>query len=201
VKRTLGTTIATAVAVTALAVGVPATAVAAPEPGGQVSALALPSYETWITDVTAVSGTAASYLRTRLPDPTTRTAIVLDIDNTALQTTYRPAITTPATDPVLAVARQAAASGAAVFFVTARPEVLGWPTEGNLKAVGYPVTGLYLRPWFNFDPDEKLKTDARTAIERQGYRIVANIGNNDSDLVGGHADRTFKLPDYDKQLP
>ena len=196
----LRTSVAVVAAVTALTVGVPATAVAAPEPGGQVSALALPSYETWISDVTAVTDTASAYLRTRLPDPATRTAIVLDIDNTALQTTYRPAITTPATDPVLAVAKQASAAGAAVFFVTARPEVLGWPTEGNLKAVGYPVAGIYLRPWFNFDSDEKIKTAARTSIEKLGYRIVANIGNNDSDLAGGHADRGFKLPDYDKQL-
>ena len=188
----LRTSVAVVAAVTALTVGVPATASAAP--------LALPSYETWISDVTAVTDTASAYLRTRLPDPATRTAIVLDIDNTALQTTYRPAITTPATDPVLAVAKQASAAGAAVFFVTARSEVLGWPTEGNLKAVGYPVAGIYLRPWFNFDSDEKIKTAARTSIEKLGYRIVANIGNNDSDLAGGHADRGFKLPDYDKQL-
>jgi hypothetical protein len=205
VKSHLRNTIATIAAATVFTVGYPAAALAAPETTpaspGQVGALALPPYETWIADVTAVTDTASQYLRTRLPDPTTRTAIVLDIDNTALQTTYRPAVTTPATDPVLAVARQAAASNAAVFFVTARPELLEWPTEGNLKAVGYPVTGLYLRPWFNFDSDEKLKTDARTAIERLGYRIVANIGNNDSDLAGGHAERTFKLPDYGKQLP
>ena len=48
--------------------------------------------------------------------------------------------------------------------------------------------------------DDALKTAARTEIERRGYRIVANIGNNDTDLTGGHADRTFKLPDYDGRL-
>ena len=95
-------------------------------------------------------------------------------------------------------------SGAAVFFVTARPEVLRWATEGNLKSVGYPVAGLSTRPWFDFDfdfdSDDKPKTAARTAIEEQGYTIVANIGGNDTDLVGGHAERRFKLPDYGKQL-
>jgi predicted secreted acid phosphatase len=187
----------------ALTLGLPTAATASAEPAapGQVSAQALPSYETWIADVTAVANQAGQYLRTRLPDSAARPAIVLDIDNTALQSTYRPALETPATGPVLDVARQAAASGAAIFFVTARPEILRWATENNLKNVGYPVAGLSMRPWFDFDSDDKLKTAARTAIERQGYTIVANIGNNDTDLVGGHAERTFKLPDYDKQLP
>jgi hypothetical protein len=49
-------------------------------------------------------------------------------------------------------------------------------------------------------PDQALKTAARTAIENRGYTIVANIGNSVSDLAGGHAERTFKLPDYDGQL-
>ena len=38
------------------------------------------------------------------------------------------------------------------------------------------------------------KSGARRAIERQGYKIVANIGDQRSDLAGGAAKRTFKLP-------
>jgi hypothetical protein len=125
---------------------------------------------------------------------------VLDIDNTALQTTYRPGLQSPATGPVLDVARQARAGGAAVFFVTARPEFLRGQTQLNLRAVGYTVAGLYMRPWFDTRTDDALKTAARTAIEDKGYVIVANIGNNDTDLAGGHAERTFKLPDYDGRL-
>jgi hypothetical protein len=195
--------IALTVAATALTLGLPAAAEAAPSPApaSAVSAhLALPPYETWIADVTAVADDAADHLDGRLPDPGIKAAIVLDIDNTALQTTYRPGLTSPATPAILAVARQAKADGAAVFFVTARPEILGWQSEANLRAVGYPFSGIYLRPWFNTQPDADLKTAARTAIEARGYRIVANIGNSDTDLAGGHADRTFKLPDYDGQL-
>jgi hypothetical protein len=70
----------------------------------------------------------------------------------------------------------------------------------NLRAEEYPFDGIYLRPWFNTQSDQALKTAARTAIESRGYRIVANIGNSASDLAGGHAERTFKLPDYDGQL-
>ncbi|WP_342353759.1 hypothetical protein [Couchioplanes caeruleus] len=37
-------------------------------------------------------------------------------------------------------------------------------------------------------------------MERRGYTIVASIGNSATDLGGGHAERTFKLPDYNGQL-
>ena len=167
---------------------------------GTVTAQALPPYETWIGDVTAVAAQASAYLDDRLPDASIKPAVVLDIDNTALQTTYRPGLTAPATGPILDLARQAGRDGAEVFFVTARPEILGWQTEINLEAAGYDVERIFMRPWFNTQPDAELKTDARKAIEAQGFRIVANIGNSASDLSGGHADRTFKLPDYDGQL-
>jgi hypothetical protein len=162
--------------------------------------LALPPYQTWLDDVTAVADQAEHYLDDRLPDPPAQPAIVLDIDNTSLQTAYRPGLTSPATPGILELAQQAADAGAAVFFVTARPQILGWQSEANLRGEGYPFTGIYLRPWFNTQPEQALKTAARTAIERRGYTIVANIGNSPSDLAGGHAERTFKLPDYDGQL-
>lgn len=201
-----------------LAAGVPVAAVAAVDGGTatvesvdptrpgpltqqDVQALALPPYAQWLADVAAVTDEAALHLSTRLPDPSgARTAIVLDIDNTALQTTYRPGLTSPATPGVLELARQADAAGAAVFFVTARPEILRGQTRANLDRVGYPRDGLYMRGWFDFRSDAALKTANRAAIERQGYTIVANIGNNESDLAGGRAERTFKLPDYGGQL-
>ena len=37
------------------------------------------------------------------------------------------------------------------------------------------------------------KSAARAAIEKQGYEIVANVGDQYSDLAGGHADLAFKL--------
>jgi CPA1 family monovalent cation:H+ antiporter len=75
-----------------------------PVPG---QAQALPPYSTWIADVTVVTDDAAAYLRTRLPDPAVKSAIVLGIDNTSLETAYKPGFTSPATAPVLEVAKQA----------------------------------------------------------------------------------------------
>lgn len=204
-RRLLVAAVTTAVTAGALS-AVPSAAFAAagtataPAAAPAASAQALPPYDTWISDVTAVTDQAARYLSGRLPDPTVRAAIVLDIDNTALQSTYKPGIYSPATPSVLAVAEQAHNAGAAVIFVTARPEILRPLTVQNLSNAGYPDDGLYMRPWFDGESDQSLKTAARTTIEGQGYTIVANIGNNDSDLAGGHAERTFKLPDYGGQL-
>ncbi|WP_103354368.1 HAD family acid phosphatase [Amycolatopsis sp. CA-128772] len=166
-----------------------------------VAAVADPAYATWIADVAAVTTPAAGYLEQRLGVPGGRNAVVLDIDNTSLETYYSGGITTPAVKPVLALATLAKAKGAAVFFVSDRTELLRWPTEGNLKAVGYAFDGLSLRPLFTFDPVQATKTKTRAAIDQAGYTIVANVGNNLTDLDGGHAERTFKLPDYNGVLP
>ncbi|GAA0579019.1 HAD family acid phosphatase [Paractinoplanes ferrugineus] len=190
-----------AAAGSALATGVAAApANAAPvsaKPVSAVAAPALPSYETWLADVKTVTDQASAYLGTRLPASGSKPALVLDIDNTALQSKYKPYDATPT---VLALARQAKAAGAAIFFVTARPGIIEGVTAVNLSAVGYTWTDIYTRPTFDFSDNQTLKTKARTDIERRGYTIVANVGNSASDLGGGHAERTFKLPDYDGRL-
>jgi len=178
-------------------------AVAAPAVAAPVSTLAvqaLPATAVWLADVTAVTDVASQYLSGRLPDSRIKAAIVLDIDNTALESDFSSDLVTPATPPVLALAKQAQAAGAKVFFVSNRTEIIGPWTEYNLSQVGYTYTGIYLRAVFDFSDVQTMKTNARIAIENSGYTIVANIGNSATDLAGGHAERTFKLPDYDGQL-
>jgi len=160
----------------------------------------LPPLATWLADVTAVTDQASAYLSGRLPAGGIKAAIVLDIDNTALESTYDGGAWPPATPPVLALAKKAQSLGASVFIVTNRPDILQPWTSGNLSSVGYSWTGLYMRPTFSSDTAQTLKTNARIKIEGLGYTIVANVGNNDSDLAGGHAEKTFKLPDYNGQL-
>jgi acid phosphatase len=43
-------------------------------------------------------------------------------------------------------------------------------------------------------PVSNHKTEARISIERMGFTIIANIGDQESDLAGHHAERTFKIP-------
>ena len=45
------------------------------------------------------------------------------------------------------------------------------------------------------------KSATRAHIESLGYDIVANFGDQFSDLKGGYADRTFKLPNPNYYLP
>jgi predicted secreted acid phosphatase len=45
------------------------------------------------------------------------------------------------------------------------------------------------------------KSGTRAYIESQGYDVVADIGDQFSDLLGGFADKTFKMPNPNYYLP
>ena len=97
--------------------------------------------------------------------------------------------------PTLRLYRDATARGVKVFFVTGRPAALQSITQANLRQAGYDKgwAGFFAKP-----PTagvEKFKAATRATIQRRGYDIVANVGDQQSDLDGGHADRVFKLPD------
>ncbi|MCF1596031.1 HAD family acid phosphatase [Streptomyces muensis] len=204
--RTLPGARVAAAALAALTLGVVGATNAHAEVGNQVqpaeAEAAAVDYDTWQKDVSEAVDGARRYVVQRLSDGTVRKlAIVLDIDNTSLETHFHPFPPTPAVKPTLELARYAHDRGAAVFFITARPDLIGMVTKTNLESVGYPLTGLYQRNIGDlFRDTAEFKTAKRAEIEANGYTIIANIGNNTSDLVGGHADRTFKLPDYDGAL-
>jgi len=50
-------------------------------------------------------------------------------------------------------------------------------------------------------PTVKYKSGVRAHIEDLGYEIVANFGDQFSDLKGGFADKTFKMPNPNYYLP
>jgi predicted secreted acid phosphatase len=184
------TAVATA-AVTAMAV-----------PGGAQAAEDV-DYDTWQADCQAVMNQALPYLKQRIAatKPGEKQAIVLDIDNTTLETDFGFSYPQPANKPVLDVAKYAQERGVSLFFVTARPGIIAGVTDYNLKQVGYRVSGLYVRGFLDLFKDvAAYKTAQRVDIENKGYTIIANIGNSATDLSGGHAEKTFKLPDYDGQL-
>ncbi|MEU3089511.1 HAD family acid phosphatase [Streptomyces massasporeus] len=167
------------------------------------SAAADVDYGTWQKDCQAVMDQAMPYLKQRIAatKPGEKQAIVLDIDNTTLETDFGFSYPQPANKPVLEAARYAQERGVALFFVTARPDIIASFTQYNLKQAGYQVSGLYVRNFIDlFKNVADYKTAQRVDIERKGYTIIANIGNSATDLSGGHAERTYKLPDYDGQL-
>ena len=140
-------------------------------------------------------------------------AVVMDIDDTVLDTyEYQKALgfghygkawhewiemrRAKAIAPALDFYNLARARGLAVFFVTGRREAFRLATEENLRAVGFADwKGLLMKPTdFRGKSVVELKTAARREIERRGYRILINIGDQTSDLEGGHAVHRLLLP-------
>jgi acid phosphatase len=145
-------------------------------------------------------------------------AIVLDIDETTLSNysaisaddfTYGPASRAEATDeigvaiqPTLALYQAAQRRNVAVFFITGRPEAQRQVTSENLVREGFTTwAGLSLKPAGTTLTTVAYKAGARAAIESQGYTIVANVGDQYSDLAGGHAQVAYKLPNPFYFLP
>jgi len=124
----------------------------------------------------------------------------------------------PAVPGMVALEQKALAKGYAVFFLTGRPadsttdQTAG--TLTNLTNAGYTVdpTHVYLKdktgatqPWLlSCAPTcttTQYKSLTRQHIESLGYDIVANFGDQYSDLNGGFADRTYKIPNPMYFLP
>ena len=92
-----------------------------------------------------------------------------------------------------------------VFFVTGRAEntVGRRATERNLRLAGYGGwKRLYMRTKKFDDPSvAPFKTWARSDIEARGYTIIANVGDQWSDLMNGHSEHIFKVPNPFYFLP
>jgi predicted secreted acid phosphatase len=162
-------------------------------------------------DLKVVVGDATKSLTAQVNKKPKKPAIVFDIDDT-LESTYacakrsnfdRNAITvcqaqtdqTPIA-PVWKLLKLAQKKKVALFVITARPQGLEAGTREQLKRDG--LKGKYtlvMRP--NADlgkPAAPYKSGARKAIQKRGYKILVNIGDQKSDLAGGAAAKRFKVP-------
>ncbi len=91
--------------------------------------------------------------------------------------------------------RWARANNISVFFVTARPESDREATLKLLARTGYSdIAGLYLKPTEDKASSAVYKAAQRRKITEQGYRVVVNLGDQLTDLDGGYAEASFKLP-------
>jgi hypothetical protein len=85
-------------------------------------------------------------------------------------------------------------NGYSIFLVTGRFEKYRPHTIVNLRDQGIAYDGLYLRPTGQTIPAEDYKTEVRKSIEAMGFTIAENIGDQFSDLAGGHSANCTKLP-------
>lgn len=109
----------------------------------------------------------------------------------------------PAITPTLRLFQLARTLNITVFFITGRPESQRKATERNLTQVGYKgYQKLYMVPTgAHFASAADFKAPIRTQIEQAGYMIIANVGDQPSDLQGGHAEKVFLLPDPFYRVP
>jgi hypothetical protein len=156
-------------------------------------------------------------------------AVLFDVDDTTLNTysyeiysnfVYNPTTNGyfvnagifPAVPHMVDLEHYAESKGYTVFFLTGRPEAQRAGTEANLTSQGYDVVSanVYLRnrtappAYLPCEPTcttIQYKSLTRQYIESLGYDIVANFGDQFSDLTGGFADKTFKLPNPMYYLP
>jgi predicted secreted acid phosphatase len=189
----------------------PAGGAFASEPAAPARPEAIVAYRAsgeWDRDLTTVTDRVRRALESA---DATRPAMVLDVDDTSLSSYeclarrgFRRAADSPcarsgrlpAIAQTVALHRRARDLGVAVVFVTGRRERLRRITLANLRAAGYEGRlRLIMRPDRERPGShDGFKARRRRALEREGLEIVANVGDQRSDLRGGAARRTFKLP-------
>jgi hypothetical protein len=190
-----------AVASIALVLGVVGVAASAAR-GGEPS-----QANAYLRELARIEARAATYLSSNR-HPGERQALILDIDDTTLLDDGSGSLRAGRLPPVAgmpALVNRASREGYDVFWITARPESVRRASEANLARAGYrpPVDPRHL---FLKGPQPYLacgracttvqyKAGTRRYIASLGYRISADIGDHPSDLAGGFAGKTFKLPD------
>ncbi|XP_062024188.1 stem 28 kDa glycoprotein-like [Rosa rugosa] len=106
--------------------------------------------------------------------------------------------TAPALPESLKLYKKLLALGIKVAFLTGRPESYRKATETNLKNVGYHTWETAILKDSSYAGKTSLfyKSSEREKLEKKGYRIIGNMGDQWTDLLGTNAgNRTFKVPD------
>jgi nuclease S1 len=108
--------------------------------------------------------------------------------------------------PTLRLFNEAKAKHVKIFFVTGRRDspALRAATEKNLHAVGYNGwDGLFMRPPAESDqyPSVQAFKSAKRADISKTDTIIANIGDQRSDLDGAYSERTWKVPNPFYYIP
>lgn len=168
----------------------------------------------YLRDIAAVAARGKTWVEQRAAQRRNgeRLAIVFDLDETLLYNWphiiahdfgYVPDVwgawvaeaRAPAIEPVRDLYKTARTLGVEVFFITGRPEKQRRATEKNLRVIDCAeYVALFCKPDGTTGSSAAFKTATRRNATNEGWTIIANVGDQESDLVGGFAEKTFKLP-------
>jgi acid phosphatase len=167
-------------------------------------------------DVAAALDHASRYVAALTPGAS-KPALVLDIDETSLSNwellehnnlmpsnilygRYQQGDVIPGALRLFNIAKE---KNIAVIFLTGRNEATRGQTIGNLHRAGYRGwTALIMRTDKDvLETNARFKALQRKQLEQQGYTILATVGDQQSDLSGGHTGKAFRVPNPYYNLP
>jgi HAD superfamily, subfamily IIIB (Acid phosphatase) len=161
-----------------------------------VEAAPLPSEKQWLKDVDQAMAGSGSYLDRTVKGKHKKFAINLDIDNSSLATHYEPGT---AVARVLSFVEHAHRHGVAILFNTARNGDPLTQARSDLESAGFPVTKVCGRRLGEGSAHGKRR--CRRHFIASGYRIIANVGNRETDFSGAkNYGRAYRLPNYHNRL-
>ncbi|HWC24516.1 MAG TPA: HAD family acid phosphatase [Flexivirga sp.] len=154
------------------------------------------------------------------------TLMTYDMEDGAMHFNFDPALQDvwvqgekfPATPAMVTFVQAAQDAGFTIFGLTGRNDDQKAATVGNLQKVGYSgfTSDRFYTKWTGKGESQQpsyitcatakcttveYKAGTRKHIESMGYDIALNVGDQFSDLQGGYADHTLKLPNPTYYLP
>jgi hypothetical protein len=152
-----------------------------------------PTRTQWLADVKAAMKGSRPYVRGRVAakGADERLAVNFDIDNTVIATYYDGGGAIPL---MLRFARLLDKLDVAVVFNTGRLANQRKRTVTQLTRAGFPVAEVCLRAKGATLPAGKQA--CRDHFAEEGYTLIANVGNNDTDFVGDGYEQAYQLPSY-----
>jgi hypothetical protein len=157
----------------------------------------VPTRAQWLTDVKAAMKGSRGYVEQRAASaaPGELLAVNFDIDNTVLATYYDGGGPIPL---MTRFSRLLAREGVAMVFNTGRLANQRERTIRQLTRAGFPVAGVCLRNKGETLPVGKQR--CRDGFIAEGYTLIANVGNNDTDFIGDGYEQAYRLPNYNGVL-
>jgi hypothetical protein len=191
--RLLGLLLALVVAIGPASAAVEASASAPTTDGHHSGKRATPTRAQWLADVKAAMQGARPYVRQRVvtKTPEEKLAVNFDIDNTVIATYYDGGGAIP---KMLKFARLLDKLGVALVFNSGRLANQQLRTVAQLTRAGFPVASVCLRNKGETLPVGKQR--CRDGFVDDGYTLIANVGNNDTDFIGDGYERAYRLPNY-----